>query len=93
MARNRFEQVDEIQSDAVTLVLMKDGEVNYGIVTCPAAIAGGKLAVDTTSERMPAKDAFRSAVRLANGIKAPIVVHDPGSLWDREWGDLYRPLD
>ena len=80
MARNRFEQVDETQPDAVTLVLIKDGEVNYGIVTCPAAIAGGKLAVDKTSEKMPAKDAFRSAVRLANEIKAPIVVHDPCSL-------------
>ena len=93
MARNRFEQVDETQPDAVTLALMKEGEVTYGIVTCPAAIAGGKLAVDTTSEKMPAKDAFRSAVRLANEIKAPIVVHDPGALWDSEWGDLYRPVD
>jgi hypothetical protein len=93
MARNRFEQVDETQPDAVTLALMKEGEVTYGIVTCPAAIAGGKLAVDTTSEKMPAKDAFRSAVRLANEIKASIVVHDPAALWDSEWGDLYRPVD
>jgi hypothetical protein len=93
MARNRFEQVDEPQPDAITLALIKDGEVDYGVVTCPAAIAGGKLATDTTSEKMPAKDAFRSAVRLANEIKAPIVVHDPGALCNSEWGDLYRPLD
>lgn len=93
MARNRFEQVDEMQPDAITLSLLKDGESSVGTVTCPAAIAGGRLAVDTTSERLPAKDAFRSAVRLANEIKAPIVVHDPSSLWQNEWGDLYRPVD
>lgn len=92
MARNRFEQVDEAQVDAVTLCLIKDGENSYGTVTCPAAIAAGKLAADTTSERLPAKDAFRSAVRLANEIKAPIVVQDPSSLWQSEWGDLYRPV-
>ena len=72
---------------------MKDGEASNGTVICPAAIARGQLAVDTTSKKLPAKDAFRSAVRLANEIKAPIVVQDPGSLWDSEWGDLYRPLD
>jgi hypothetical protein len=93
MARNRFEQVDETQDDAITLCLIKDGENSYGVVTCPAAIAGNRLAVDTTSERLPAKDAFRSAVRLANEIKAPIVVQDPNSLWQSEWGDLYRPVD
>jgi hypothetical protein len=93
MARNRFEQVDEAQDDAVTLCLIKDGDNSYGTVKCPATIAGGKLAVDTTSERLPAKDAFRSAVRLANEIKAPIVVQDPSSLWQSEWGDLYRPVD
>jgi len=93
MARNRFEQVDEAQVDAITLCLIKDGENSYGTVSCPAAIAGGKLAADTTSERLPAKDAFRSAVRLANEIKAPIVVYDPSSLWQSEWGDLYRPME
>jgi hypothetical protein len=46
-----------------------------------------------TSDALPSKDAFRSAVRLANEIKAPIVVIDPEGLWQSEWGDLYRPLD
>lgn len=93
MARNRFEQVDELQADAITLCLGKDGENSYGTVTCPAAISQGRLAADIASERLPAKDAFRSAVRLANEIKAPIVVHDPDALWLVEWGDLYRPVD
>jgi hypothetical protein len=46
-----------------------------------------------TSDKMPAKDAFRSAVKLANEIKAAIVVHDPAAQWQAEWGDLYRPVD
>ena len=35
-------------------------------------------------------EAFRSAIRLANEIKSPIVVLDPDGLWKPEWGDLYR---
>lgn len=93
MARNRFEQVDEPQPDALTLTLWKDEEQRYGSVTCPAAISQGRLATDMTSDKLPPKDAFRSAVRLANEIKAPIVVKDPEGLWDSEWGDLYRPVD
>jgi hypothetical protein len=93
MARNRFEQVEEVQPDAVTLSLSTDQDQSYGTVTCPAAISGGRLAADMTSDKLPAKDAFRSAIRLANEIKAPLVVHDPVALWQTEWGDLYRPVD
>jgi hypothetical protein len=31
-------------------------------------------------------------VKLANEIKAPIVVMDPDGLWNAEWGALYRPV-
>lgn len=93
MTANRFEQVDDIQPDAITLSLMKEGDQDVGIVTCPAAITHGRLPTDMTSKQMPAKDAFRSAIRLANEIKAAIVVQDPGSLWQDEWGVLYRPVD
>jgi hypothetical protein len=41
---------------------------------------------------LPAKDAFRSAVKLANELKAPLVVADPDNVWDAEWGTLYRPV-
>jgi hypothetical protein len=85
--------VDEAQPDAITLSLTRSGEQDVGTVRCPAEISGGRLAGDMTSDEMPAKDAFRSAVRLANEIKAAIVVHDPDSLWQKEWGDVYRPLD
>jgi hypothetical protein len=93
MTRNRFEQVDEIQPDAITLSLWKGEDQDYGNIVCPAAISGGRLAEDTTSNQLPAKDAFRSAVRLANEIKAAIVVMDPDIVWQGEWGDLYRPVD
>ena len=90
MAKNRFEQVDEIEPDAITLSLWREGEETFGNVSCPAAIAGGRLAADEVSEKAPIKEAFRQAVRLANEIKAPIVVVDPDALWMPEWGDLVR---
>ena len=93
MAKNRFEMVEEVQPDAITLSLWTDDNQSYGKVTCPAIISGGRLPADQTSEPMPAKDAFRSAVKLANEIKAPMVVHDPAAQWQTEWGDLYRPVE
>jgi hypothetical protein len=93
MPRNRFEKVDEQQTDAITLKLWKEKDQTVGTVTCPAELSSGKLAADQTSETLPAKDAYRSAIRLANTIKAPIVVLDPQALWEAEWGDLYRAVD
>lgn len=92
MARNRFEQVDEKQDDAITLSLWKVGDNMYGTVTVPKDVSGGKLPTDLTTDKMPIKDAFRGAIQLANDIKAPVVVMDPDSLWQAEWGDLYRPV-
>ena len=63
----------------------------YGTVTVPSALSGGKLPTNLTTDKMPIKDAFRGAIQLANEIKAPVVVIDPDSLWQAEWGDLYRP--
>lgn len=93
MPRNRFEQVDEIQSDAITLTLAKaDGEA-VGTVTCPAALTGGRFPADLTAGPGPAKDAFRHAIKLGNEFKAAVVVVDPDAVWESEWGELYRPLD
>jgi len=90
MARNRFEQVDERQDDAITLTLWKAEENMYGTVTIPAALSGGKLSADMTTDKMPLKDAFRGAIRIGNEMKAAVVVIDPASLWQAEWGELYR---
>ena len=93
MPKNRFEQVDEPQQDAITLSLAgRDGK-SYGVITCPVGVSDGRLPEDVTSREMGDVEAFRSAIRLANEIKAPIVVLDPEGLWNAEGGDLYRPLD
>lgn len=93
MSANRFEQVDEPPDDAMTLSLRKEGDKNYGIVTCPKSATGGRLPKDFSSGELPLKDSIRSAVRLANDFKAPLVVMDPDGLWQKEWGELYRYED
>jgi hypothetical protein len=90
MAKNRFEQVDERQDDAITLSLWKQGEDACGSVNVPVAIGRGRLANDSDSGSLDAKDAFRAAVHLANEMKAPVVVMDPDGVWQAEWGALYR---
>ena len=90
MTINRFEQVGERQDDAVTLFLLETGTGARGYVTCPAAVSGGVIAEDQITEEAQAKDAFRSAVRMANEFKAPLVVVDPSRLWQADWGVLYR---
>ena len=90
MARNRFEQVDQVQPDAVTLSLAKEGEKEVGIVIFPASASDGRLTADRISEKLPPVDSYRSAIRLANEMKVAIVVMDPQGIWKPEWGDLYR---
>jgi hypothetical protein len=92
MRKNRFEEVDEVQEDAITLELAPGGDAETARVHVPAACSGGRLDADTSSEPMPKVDAFRSAVKLANELKAPIVVLDPAKAWVADWGDLYRPV-
>jgi hypothetical protein len=90
MAKNRFEQVDTPQSDAITLSLTSREGKAFGTIICPAEVSGGRLQQDVTSDEMDDVQAFRSAIRLANEIKAPIVVMDPQGMWKADWGDLYR---
>ena len=90
--KNRFEQVDEVQEDAITLSLTKGDPDAVATVTFPAAVSGGRFESDNVSDAMPVVDAFRSAVRLANAAKLAIVVVDPDGIWQAEWGELYRPV-
>ena len=90
MVRNRFEQVDEVQPDAITLSLTKHGDREAGIVIFPASASGGRMAEDQVSGRYSAVDAVRSAVRLANQVKVAMVVMDSDGVWQSEWGDLFR---
>ena len=90
MAANRFEQVDERQPDAITLSLASRAGQPLGWVACPADLTSGHLVNDFLSDEMPPVEAFRAAIRLANEIKAPIVVIDADGLWQADWGALYR---
>lgn len=93
MPKHRFELVDEPQPDAITLALLSRGGQRYGRITCPAGLNPGRLRKDVTSGEIGDAEAFRSAIRLANEIVAPVVVHDPQGLWKPEWGKLYREPD
>jgi hypothetical protein len=86
---NRFEQVDEVVGDAVTVVLSQRADGQWATVFCPKG-AHESLIADRVTEPMPPKDALSGAVRLANQLKIAIVVQDPDGVWKPEWGELYR---
>lgn len=90
MAKNRFEQVDELQPDAINLTLIQKADGQVGIIHCPKTAAPNLLPADLTSEEMPARDAVTGAITLANSKKIPIVVIDRDAIWKSEWGDLWR---
>ena len=89
---NRFEQVDEVVADAITIVLSQRPDGQWAKVVCPKS-AHESLAVDRVTELMPPKDALSGAVRLANQLKLAIVVLDTDGAWKPEWGALYRRQD
>ena len=90
MADNRFEQVDEVQPDALNLTLARKADGLNGSFHIPVAAMTMKLPKPIDSGDMDAKDAFRAAVKLANQLQLAIVVIDADGVWDKEWGDLYR---
>jgi len=89
MARNRFEQVDEPQADAINLTLIQKSDGQVGIVHCPKT-ALPDLPADLTSQEMPIRDAVIGAIELANSKKIAVVVIDRDNIWKKEWGDLWR---
>jgi hypothetical protein len=89
---NRFEQVDEIVQDAITVSLEQRPDGQWAKVVCPRS-AHESFAADRVTEPLPPKDALSGAVRLANDLKLPIVIHDPDGVWKKEWGELYRVDD
>ena len=100
MAKNRFEQVDAVQDDAITLELGLGEAGDEARVHLPAAAkekgVGGAAEEDEAgrmaSDPLPAKDAFRSSIKLANELRMPIVVMDEKGRWQEEWGTLYQPV-
>jgi len=90
MARNRFEQVDTVQPDALNLTFAKKGDAEVGSMHLPKTATTPALPADLTSEEAPAEKALVGAIQLANARKLPIVVIDPDNVWKSEWGDLWR---
>jgi hypothetical protein len=90
MARNRFEQVDDIQPDAINLTLTKKGDLEVGVMHIPKTVSAQPLPADLTSEEAPADKALVAAIQFANARKMPIVVIDNHNIWKSEWGDLWR---
>jgi hypothetical protein len=90
MAKNRFEQVDELQPDAINLTLMQKDDGPVGIVYCPKTAAPDRVPADLASPEVPVLQAVSGAIELANSKKLPIVVIDPDHIWNSEWGDLWR---
>ena len=90
MAKNRFEQVDDLQSDAINLTLIQKSDGQVGIIHCPKTAAPDQLPADLTSQEIPARDAVVGAIQLANSKKIPVVVIDRDNIWKKEWGELWR---
>jgi hypothetical protein len=88
--RNRFEQVDELQPDAINLTLIQKSDGQVGVVHCPKSASPGQLPADFTSAEMPVRDAVSGAIQLANSKKLPVVVIDRDNIWNSKWGDLWR---
>jgi hypothetical protein len=86
---NRFERVDEIAQDAITLALSRDQGGPAGAVICPQSALPGRLAHDFRSDKMGAEQALAQAIKLANDVKLAIVVMDPDNIWRDAWGELY----
>ncbi len=87
---NRFEQVDEMVPDAITLTLMQRNDGQWATVHCPATAVPGQLPQDLTTSDMPPFDALCGAIKLANDMKLALVIIDRDAIWNKEWGELYR---
>ncbi len=88
---NRFEQVDEVVADAITIVLSQQTDGQWAKVYCPRT-AHASLAVGPDQRAGPAQGrALRGAVKLANQLKLAIVVADPDGVWKNGMGRTLPP--
>ena len=89
---NRFEQVDEVVGDAISVILEQRADGQWAKVFCPKS-AHPSLISDRASESAPPPDALSAAVKLANELKLPIVIVDKDGIWKEAWGELFREED
>jgi hypothetical protein len=87
---NRFEQVDELVPDAITLVLEQRTDGQWAKVHVPKSAMPDKLPQNMLTSDMPPFDALCGAIKFANDLKLALVVMDRDAIWNAEWGELYR---
>lgn len=89
--RNSFEQVDEVQPDAISFILEQRADGRWARVHCPtSALPAGAIPQNLDSGDIAPEVGISAAVKLANELKLAIVVIDKDGIWNAEWGDLYR---
>jgi hypothetical protein len=66
---NRFEQVDEVVEDAITIVLAQRPDGQWAKVHCPRA-AHPSFAVDRVSEPVPPKDGLSGGRQARQPVEA-----------------------
>ena len=89
MARARFEKIDEIQNDAIKLMLKREKGRN-GIGHIPGNRKRQPTERDQISQCAAHRGIDRCAIHFAND---EIVVCDLDGIWKTDWRDLYRPID
>jgi hypothetical protein len=87
---NRFEKVDELAPDAITLTLEQRNDGQWARVHVPASALDGKLPQNLDTGDMPPFDALCGAIKFANDFQLALVVVDRDNVWKEEWGQLYR---
>jgi hypothetical protein len=89
---HRYEQVDHLSNNALTLTFGTIGGRDRGEVTGPTRIILDQQMVARTPQPgllTPTK-AFAMAEKWADHLGLPLVVVDPNGIWNPVWGELYR---
>ena len=89
---NRFEQVEQPRSDAVSVTLWRREGQACGRVLGPHEDDPDRppLVVAGTDDPLTAHEALAVACVLANESHRTVVVIDPDGVWRAEWGRLVR---
>jgi AMMECR1 domain-containing protein len=86
---NRFQRVEQVHPDAVSVELWSDKEGIRGSVACPdGGRSGGLVHFVSPETGMSAEEALATACHLANVDAREVVIMDPSGLWQPEWGTL-----
>ena len=89
---NRFERVDEIKGNSVTVNLWENGGRVCADVTGPMIGEDIQTEVAGQDGSLSVPQALNIAIDLARRTKTTVVVIDEAGLWSSKWGELYQPV-